>query len=99
MRAEYDSEARALWIELDPERGEPTWAGTADVAAGCAVALGSDGEAFAVELLGPGDDLAELVPAARRYGLDLETLRAAARAALEAPDREVRLAVGDRAAV
>jgi hypothetical protein len=47
-----------------------------------------------IQLLGADKDIEPLDEAAERYGLDAEGLRAAARAALAAPDREIRIEVG-----
>ena len=42
----------------------------------------------------PTQDIGPLDEAAERFDLDAEALRAAARAALAAPDREIRIEVG-----
>jgi hypothetical protein len=90
MRADYDSEADALDIELRPfdryerqEQVHDSW---------CTVGF-SDGQLVDVELLTPAEHLDLLDVAAQRYDLDGEALLAAARAALAAPDRVVKLEV------
>lgn len=90
MRAEYDSRADALSIDLAPaehwEHGEgvdPDF---------CTVAF-ADGRPVNVELIAPREHLELLARAAERYGLDAEALEAAARSALAAPDRPVVLDV------
>ena len=96
MRADYDSQGKTIQITLqDVERadfgdkiGEPL----------AAIVAVANNEAVAVDLLGPDLDIdAPLKIAAERYDLDREALVAAARAALAAPDRVVRLDVGVRA--
>ena len=49
-----------------------------------------------IQLLGADRDITPLDEAAERFDLDAEALRAAARAALTAPDREIRIEVGKR---
>lgn len=94
MLADYDSEAKAIAITLITE---PRAAYGEEVGGGCIVAVDDDDRVVSVELLNPEDGLDPLVAAAARYGLDAEALLAAARAALAAPDREVRIEVGVRA--
>jgi hypothetical protein len=95
MKADYDSEADALSIDLievprwdDGEEIDDTY---------CNVAL-FEGRPANVELLSPREhlDLLELV--AERFDIDVAALRAAAQAALAAPDRVVTLDVAARAA-
>lgn len=90
MRADYDSEADALDIELTPfdryerqEQVHDSW---------CTVGF-SDGQLVDVELLTPAGHLDLLDVVAERYALDAAGLRAAAQAALAAPDRIVDLEV------
>lgn len=96
MRADYDSEADALTIELRQverfDRGEQV---DDDY---CNVGLVGDRVA-AVELLYPAEHLDLLDIAAARYELDGTALIAAAQAALAAPDRLVVMDVAERAAV
>lgn len=95
MKADYDSQADALSIDLldvphwdDGEEIDDTY---------CNVAL-YEGRPANVELLNPGDHLDLLDVAAARLGIDSAALRAAAQAALAAPDRVVTVDVGARAA-
>ncbi len=90
MRAEYDSEADALSIDLI----EVTKWDRSDAIDGdyCTVAL-ARGRPANVELLSPAAHLELLGVAAERHGLDAEALEAAARSALAAPDRTVVLDV------
>jgi len=90
MRAEYDSRADALSIDLGTanrwDRGEGV---DEDF---CTVSF-AGGEPANIELIGPREHLELLERAARRYGLDGEAIEAAARSALAAPDRIVVLDV------
>ncbi len=95
MRADYDSEANALSIDLievdrwdEGEEIEDTY---------CYVAF-SEGRLANVELLNPNDHLDLLGVVAERFNLDPVALRIAAQAALAAPDRSVTLDLGARAA-
>jgi hypothetical protein len=95
MRADYDSEADALSIDLIQfdffERQESVH----DTY--CQVAF-AKGVPANVELLNPAEHLDLLEVAGRRYDLDGAGLLAAAQAALAAPDRIVDLEVGARIA-
>ncbi len=95
MKADYDSEANALSIDLvEVER----WDCDEDVDGSyCHVAI-AGGHPVNVELLDPSDHLDLLQEASERYGLDGTALVAAAQAALAAPDRVVTLDVAVRAA-
>ena len=95
MKADYDSEADALSIDLvEVDR----WDGGEDVVANlCHVDFAGD-RPVNVELLNPHDHLDLLAVTAERYGLDGTALFAAAHAALAAPDRPVTLDVGVRSA-
>ena len=90
MRAEYDSEADALSIDLlEVDR----WDGHEAVDdTHCHVAFAGE-EPANVELLSPAGNLPLLAVAAERFGLDAQALEAAARSALAAPDRVVVLEV------
>lgn len=86
MRADYDSEADALSIELrwvehydHQEQVDDDY---------CNVGI-VGGRAIDVELLYPAENLDLLEVAAERYDLDGTALVAAAQAALAAPDRLV----------
>ena len=95
MRADYDSEGDTLAIDLiDVARldyGD-------DSAHPQAVVSFCDGRLATIDVIGARDDVEEPLKAvAATYGLDFETLLAAARAALAAPDRTVVLDVLGRA--
>jgi len=91
MRADYDSEADALSIELRPfehyERQEHI---DDDY---CVVGF-ANSEPVQVALLSPAKHIDLLEAAAERYELDGVALTATAQAALAAPDRVVTLKVG-----
>ncbi|MGH2954097.1 MAG: hypothetical protein ACRDK9_08775 [Solirubrobacterales bacterium] len=90
MRAEYDSEANALSIDLiGAERWDRSEPVDDDY---CTIALVGDRPA-SIELLSPAEHLELLAIAAERHTLDAEALEAAARSALAAPDRTVVLDV------
>jgi hypothetical protein len=95
MRADYDSEADALSIELKRvERFDRQEQVDDDY---CNVGVVDD-RAVDVELLYPARHLELLDVVAERYGLDGAALLAAAQAALAAPDRVITLDVAVRAA-
>jgi hypothetical protein len=95
MRADYDSKANALSIDL----GEPCrWDYSEEVSQRVNVAI-ARGRPVNVELLYPDLGLEQpLKIAAESFELDAEALIAAAQAAIAAPDRVVTLDVGVRAA-
>jgi hypothetical protein len=95
MRADYDSEADALDIELvrfERLEGQESVDDTY-----CQVGF-AGGVPSCIELLVPAEHLDLLGVVAERYGLDGAALLAAAQAALAAPDRVVELEVGVRLA-
>lgn len=95
MKADYDSKANALSIDLIEAR---RWEYSEEVSQQVNVAI-AGGRPVNVELLYPNLGLEQpLRLAAERYDLDAEALIAAAQAAIAAPDRMVTLDVGVRAA-
>jgi len=95
MRADFDSEADALSIELRRfDRYDHQEQVDDDY---CTVGLAGGGPVH-VELLDPDRHLDLLELAAERYGLDGTALIAAAQAALAAPDRVVELQVSAQVA-
>ncbi len=92
MKAEYDSEADALQIDLVDDVTAYDWSDE-PVIGTCWISVTPQRRVVAVELLSPRDRLEELVVAAERHDLDGEALVAAAKAALAAPDREVAIEV------
>lgn len=94
MRAEYDSRADALAIDLV---ARPVAASGEGVDDRCTVALDEQGRAVSIELLYPAGHVeSSLGAAAERFALDAEAIIAAARSALAAPDREIVLEVHAR---
>ncbi len=95
MRAQYDSDANAISIELvRAERAD----GADQVHARAVVAVCGE-KPIELQLLYPDLGLGEpLAAVAARHGLDREVLAAAAAAALAAPDRSVSVDVAIRPA-
>lgn len=94
MKADYDSKANALSIDLAEPR---YWDYSEEVQPRVSVAI-ADGIPVNVELLYPNLGLEEpLRLAAERYELDAEALIAASQAAIAAPDRVVTLELSVRA--
>jgi hypothetical protein len=93
MQANYDSQADALSIDVvSAEHWDHSEGVDEDF---CTVAF-AGGRPVNVELLSPKENLGLLAVAADRYEFDLEALEAAARAALAAPDRVVKLDLSGR---
>jgi hypothetical protein len=91
MKADYDSQANALSIDLIDV---PHWDDGEEVDDSfCNVAF-SKGRLANVELLNPREHLELLEVVAEKYDLDAVALRVAAKAALAAPDRPVTLDIG-----
>jgi uncharacterized protein YuzE len=90
MKADYDSQANALLINLLDDGVRCDDDASVDKDEHCNIALSKERVA-SVELLYPGDNLGLLAVAAERFELDAEGLLAAARAALAAPNREVTI--------
>ena len=96
MKADYDSQANALSIDLIDV---PHWDDGEEIDDSfCNVAF-SGGRPANVELLNPGEHLELLEVVADRYDLDAVALRVTAEAALALPDRPVTLDIGARTAV
>ena len=93
MRAEYDTQANAISIEIaEVDRAEK-----GDEGHERAVVAVAAGRAVEVQVLYPDLGVDEPIRmASERYGLDREALIAAARSALAAPDRRVVVDVGLR---
>jgi hypothetical protein len=94
VKVDYDSEAHSLLFEFGEFHYYEEGDDTEDLAGGaCLVGIHKD-RVERIQLLGADKDITPLDEAAERFGLDAEGLRAAARAALAAPDREIRIEVG-----
>jgi hypothetical protein len=92
MKADYDSKADAILIELEEvEHWDEDVRVDAEMLCGVA---STGGRPVAVSLRYPREELALLELAAERFGLDSTALLATTQAALAAPDREVMVEVG-----
>lgn len=90
MRAEYDSQANAISIDLEIV---DRWEHGVEVHPRSNVAITND-RPVNIELLYPDDGIEEpLTAVAERYQLDAEALIGAAKAAVSAPDRPVAIEV------
>ena len=97
MKADYDSKGDTIQIDLLDPVGRVDY-GDDEVDDWLIVSI-RDGKPVRIDVIGTGGDLrASLRRAGDHYGLDSEALLAAAQAAVAAPDREVVLDVGSRAA-
>ncbi|HKZ15532.1 MAG TPA: hypothetical protein VJL81_16970 [Solirubrobacterales bacterium] len=94
MKVDYDSEARSLLFEFGEFRYSEPGDYTEELAGGTCLVWIHDDRPESIQLLSADDDIARLDEAAERSDLDAEGLRAGARAALAAPDREIRIEVG-----
>jgi hypothetical protein len=94
MKVDYDSEARSLLFEFGEFREREDGDHVEELAGGTCIVWVHDGRPESIQLLSADDDIARLDEAAERFELDVDGLRAGARAALAAPDREVRIEVG-----
>jgi hypothetical protein len=96
MKADYDSKGDTIQIDLEPGSGVDY--GDDETDDWLVIGI-RDGRAVRIDVIGTGGDVERsLRAAAQRYSLDAQALLAAARAALAAPDREVAVEVGVRAA-
>jgi hypothetical protein len=91
MKADYDSEADAILIEIE-EVAHWDNAAAIDDAMYCQVAF-RDGRPVGVSLRYPREEMRLLERAAEQFGLDALGLLATTQAALAAPDHEVRVDV------
>lgn len=90
MRADYDSEADALYVRLTDERV----ARSIELGHCVVVDLDADGKARGVEIISPAYPFAPyLVLAALRCGIDATAVTAAAVASIAAADRTVHIEV------
>lgn len=90
MRAEYDSEADALYVRLTDERV----ARSVELGDCVVVDLDGDGRPRGVEIISPWHPFARhLATAAVRYGIDATAVTAAAVACITAADRTVHIEV------
>jgi hypothetical protein len=96
MKVDYDSEGRSLLFEFGEFREAEDGDDTEDLAGGICLVTHRDGRPIFIQLLSADRDITPLDDAARQFGLDAEALRAAARAALTSPDREITIEFGQK---
>jgi hypothetical protein len=94
MKVDYDSEGRSLLFEFGEFRQAEDGDYVEELAGGICLAWIHDGRPDSIQLLGADKHLAPLDEAAERFGLNAADLRAAAHAALAAPDREIAIEFG-----
>lgn len=94
MKVDYDPEARSILFEFGDFRESEAGDYVEEVADGMCIVWFHRDLPESIQLLGADKDIAPLDEAAERFELDAEGLRAAARAALAAPNREIRIEVG-----
>lgn len=94
MKVDYDPEAKSILFEFGEFRESEEGDYVEEVAGGMCIVRFHDDRPESIQLLGADKDITPLDRAAERWGLDAEGLRAGARAALAAPDREIRIEVG-----
>ena len=94
MRADYDSEADALYVRIADGR----IARSVEIGDCVVVDLDADGRPRGVEIISPGRPFAPYLRlAAIRFGIDAAAITAAAVASVAAADRTVRIEVrGER---
>lgn len=96
MKVDYDPEARSLFFEFGEFREREDGDYVEELAGGMCIVWFHDDRPESIQLLGADTYMAALDEAAERFELDADGLRAAARAALAAPDREITIEVGRR---
>jgi hypothetical protein len=96
MKVDYDSEGRSLLFEFGEFRESEDGDYVEEVAGGICIVWFHDDHPESIQLLSADEDITPLDEAAERFDLDAEGLRAGARAALAAPNREILIEVGKR---
>jgi hypothetical protein len=94
MKVDYDSEAHSLLFEFSEFRPREDGDHTVELADSSCIVQIHDGRADGILLLHADTDIERLDEAAKRFEFNADALRAAARAALAAPDREITIEVG-----
>jgi hypothetical protein len=94
MKVDYDPEAKSILFEFGEFRESEDGDYVEEVADGMCIVRFHDDRPESIQLLGADTNITPLDEAAERFQLDAVSLRAAARAALAAPDREIRIEVG-----
>jgi hypothetical protein len=96
MKVDYDSEGRSLLFEFGEFREVEDGDYVEELAGGTCIVWIHGDRPESIQLLGADKDIEPLDEAAERFDLDLEILRAAAHAALAAPDREITIEFGQK---
>lgn len=96
MKVDYETEAKSFLFEFGDFRVSEDDDYVEELADGMCIVWFHDDRPEAIQLLGGDSYLSALDEAAERFDLDAEGLRAAAQAALAAPDREIIIDVGKR---
>lgn len=96
MKVDYESEANSILFEFGEFRVAEEGDFVEEVAGGTCIVWFHDDRPESIQLLGADSNQSALDEAAERFDLDAEGLKAAASAALAAPDREIRIEVGKR---
>jgi hypothetical protein len=94
MKVDYDPEAKSILFEFGEFRVSEDGDYVEEVADGMCIVWFHDDRPESIQLLGADTNITPLDEAAERFQLDAIGLRAAARAALAAPNREIRIEVG-----
>jgi hypothetical protein len=94
MKVDYDSEGKSLLFEFGEFREAEDGDYVEELAGGVCIVWIHDDQPESIQLLGADKRIELLDEAAERFELDAESLRAAARAALAAPDREITIELG-----
>jgi hypothetical protein len=96
MKVDYDSEGHSLLFEFGEFREYEDGDYVEELTGGSCIVWIHDGLVDSIQLLDADKDIAPLDEAADRFRLDATGLRAAAKAALAAPDREITIKLGPR---
>lgn len=93
MKVDYDSEGKSLLFEFEDSENYDR---VEELSTGECIVWTLGDRATSIQLLGADKHIEPLDEAAERFELDAEGLRAAARAALAAPDREITIELGEK---
>jgi hypothetical protein len=96
MKVDYDPEAKSMLFEFGEFRESEDGDYVEELAGGMCIVRFHDDRPESIQLLGADAYLAALDEAAERFELDADCLKAAAHAALAAPNREIIIEVGRR---
>jgi hypothetical protein len=94
MKVDYDSEGHSLLFEFGECRHFEKGDRVEELAGGICLVWVHDGAVGSIQLLGADQDITPLDEAAERFELDVGALKAAVRAALVSPDREIAIEFG-----